>query len=522
MNIRASLALAATGALIGAAGGLALGLLLQRFTYPHIATWGGATAWGAAVGLVAALLAGAVMKPRRPWRKEARACLPAFGVGIVGVTAVMAAGAWAGMAMFDAGIERAFIGPEGVNPRRQTMAHSAWGLRHAAAVFGILLCAWWLCRQTAARMLRKAMGALTVMALLGATLVAAAPAYRAAAPADHSCATDEASVLALMRKVADWQLQRPRHRPTDWHNCPLHAGLLALYRSSGDVRYRDHLLRTGEALRWQLGPQPRLADDHCIGAIYLDLHAQTPYPRWIDATRQRFDALMASPRRGREEWWWCDALFMAPPVLARLAAATGQPAYRRYMDAMFQDTVDYLYDPAHQLFHRDAEARAQAQASSRPVFWGRGNAWVLAGLARTLPFVPADAPERARYEALFRDMAQAVLKAQQPDGFWRSSLLEPEAYPGGESSATALFAFALAWGVNEGLLPRAQALPAIQRAWAALCGAVTREGRLGWAQPEARAPGAAQRFGWETYASGALLMAGAQLRQVGRPPVGPR
>ena len=61
----------------------ALGLLLQRFTYPHIATWGDATAWGAAVGLVAALLAGAVMKPQRPWREEVWACLPAFGVGFV-------------------------------------------------------------------------------------------------------------------------------------------------------------------------------------------------------------------------------------------------------------------------------------------------------------------------------------------------------------------------------------------------------------------------------------------------------
>ena len=115
-----------------------------------------------------------------------------------------------------------------------------------------------------------------------------------------------------------------------------------------------------------------------------------------------------------------------------------------------------------------------------------------------------------------------MIQAQQPDGFWRTSLLEPAAHPGGESSATALFAFALAWGVNEGLLQRHVYLPAVERAWLALCGAVTGEGRLGRVQPEARAPGPARRFDWETYASGALLLAGAELRTALKQAVGVR
>jgi rhamnogalacturonyl hydrolase YesR len=135
----------------------------------------------------------------------------------------------------------------------------------------------------------------------------------------------------------------------------------------------------------------------------------------------------------------------------------------------------------------------------------------LAGLARTLPFVPADHPSRSRYVALFGSMADAVLRAQQPDGFWRSSLLDPQAHPQGESSATALFTFALAWGVNEGLLPASDYKPAIERAWAALSGAVTEEGRLGWLQREAREPGDARRFDWDPFGSGALLLAGAEL-----------
>jgi rhamnogalacturonyl hydrolase YesR len=31
-------------------------------------------------------------------------------------------------------------------------------------------------------------------------------------------------------------------------------------------------------------------------------------------------------------WWWCDALFMAPPVWAGLADVAQEPKYLAYMD----------------------------------------------------------------------------------------------------------------------------------------------------------------------------------------------
>ena len=511
MKIGGAAALAGLGAACGAAGGLVLGLVVQRLTYPHLATWPAVAAWGAAAGVFGGLLAAVMFKPGRPFREHAAAVPVAFCAAMAGVAAIMAFGARVGMLMFDAGIQRAFIGVEGVNPRRQTMIASAWALRNVAAAFGLLLFAWGLSRNHLAPAWRRALPALTLCALAAAVALMAAPAYKAYAPASHSHATDARSVQTLMHKVATWQLLRPRYRPTEWHNCPWHAGLLALHRASGLESYRQHLVQTGEALGWQLGPQLRLADDHCVGSVYLDLYADQQDLRRIQPTRQRFDDLMAQPPPGRQEWWWSDALFMAPPVLARLSAATGQRAYLDYMDRLFWDSVDHLYDPKARLFHRDEQARVEAAAQGRLLFWGRGNAWVLAGLARTLPYLPPDHPSRSRYVDLFCDMAQAVLAAQQPDGFWRSSLLEPQAFAGGESSATALFTFALAWGVNEGHLPAAAFQPAVLRAWAALSGAVTEEGRLGWVQAEARAPGPARRFDHELYASGALLLAGAEM-----------
>ena len=62
-------------------------------------------------------------------------------------------------------------------------------------------------------------------------------------------------------------------------------------------------------------------------------------------------------------------------------------------------------------------------------------------------------------------MAAAFLRAQQPDGLWRPSMLDPGQVPIGETSGSGFFVFGLAWGVNHGLLDRATHWPAITRGW---------------------------------------------------------
>jgi unsaturated rhamnogalacturonyl hydrolase len=51
-----------------------------------------------------------------------------------------------------------------------------------------------------------------------------------------------------------------------------------------------------------------------------------------------------------------------------------------------------------------------------------------------------------------------------------ASLLAPERYPIKETSGSGFYTYALAWGVNQGLLDRAQYEPAVRQAWAALAG----------------------------------------------------
>jgi unsaturated rhamnogalacturonyl hydrolase len=109
-------------------------------------------------------------------------------------------------------------------------------------------------------------------------------------------------------------------------------------------------------------------------------------------------------------------------------------------------------------------------------------------------------------------MSARLVQLQQPDGLWRSSLLDPAAYPGGETSGSGFDCYAMAWGLNQGILDRATYLGPVQKAWTALTTVVSPEGRVGWVQPIGADP--RRDFSadsWEVYGTGAFLLAGSEV-----------
>ena len=150
------------------------------------------------------------------------------------------------------------------------------------------------------------------------------------------------------------------------------------------------------------------------------------------------------------------------------------------------------------------------EPNGRKVFWSRGNGWVLAGLARVLQYLPPDYAGRARFVALFQEMAQRIAGLQGPDGYWRASLLDPDSRPIPETSGTGFFTYALAWGVNAGLLGH-EYEPVVRRGWSALVGAVQPGGMLGYVQQVGAEPGYTGPDQTEIYGSGALLLAGSEV-----------
>jgi rhamnogalacturonyl hydrolase YesR len=190
---------------------------------------------------------------------------------------------------------------------------------------------------------------------------------------------------------------------------------------------------------------------------------------------------------------------------------TGDPRYLDFAVTNWWQTSDHLYDTSEHLYFRGNSYFAKRESNGAKVLWSRGNGWVMGGLVRMLEFLPQDAPSRPRFVQQYREMAEKVLTLQQPDGLWRSSLLDPVTYPLKETSGSSFYTYALAWGVNEGLLDRKRFQPAIDRAWTALVACVDVHGKLTHVQPIGADPRKFSEDSTDCFGVGAFLLAGSEV-----------
>lgn len=331
----------------------------------------------------------------------------------------------------------------------------------------------------------------------------------------------EKYIKQKMLNASEWQLRHPKHNPRDWTNGAFYAGLFKAWQTTkADHIYRA-MMGIGSEQKWQPYRRWFHADDIAVCQMYLDLYAREQNPEMIRPTVDTLQRFIHEPypTKGIEKikLWWCDALFMAPPVFAKLAKATGNTDYLKYNDQFYKECYDLLYNKEEQLFARDLnyvikpDGSGRREKNGKRIFWSRGNGWVMGGLALLMENLPANYPQRPFYETLFKEMAARIVTLQQPDGLWRASLLDPDAYPGGEVSGSGFFCYALAWGINNGLLDKSY-VPAVEKAWVALTKCVNKEGRVGWVQPIGADPRANfSADSWEVYGTGAFLLAGSEV-----------
>ena len=335
---------------------------------------------------------------------------------------------------------------------------------------------------------------------------------------DLSYSTKPDDVAKAMRKVADWQLKISQpYFDRIWTWSALYTGFMAASESLHDPKYRDAMMEMSKKFDWQLRSHLPDADNQSVAQTYLELYLQEKDPAMLRPTQTELDAILAAPREttvpGKENaWWWCDALFMAPPVWSRMYAATGDQKYIAYLDEEWAKTSGRLYDTQEHLYARDASYLTRTEANGKKMFWSRGNGWVMAGTVRTLQYLPKDDPARAKYIAQFKEMAARVAALQGPDGLWRAGMLDPDDYDQPEASGSAFFAYALAAGINQGWLDAKVYRPVIDKAWAGLLHHVYADGRLGCIQQTGAEPAPFKASASYTYGVGAFLLAGSEIR----------
>ncbi len=280
------------------------------------------------------------------------------------------------------------------------------------------------------------------------------------------------------------------------------AAMLQAAEVTGDSRFRDYPIRNFDFIfdhldyfkrqAAEFGPQPRgyrryidmkeLDDCGAIGAALVKLYAikkDERYKAGIDltaahiATRQLrlADGTLARPRPQKVSVWIDDA-YMSIPFLAQMGKLTGD---RKYFDDAAKQVIgmtNILFDRTLGLYDH---SWFQNSAFDAKFFWGRGAGWMLMAMGELLSVLPEDHPDRPQVLETFRRAVQGVAAVQGGSGLWHNLLDKPDSYL--ETSASAMFTFAVARGVNRGWLAPVYA-PVAQAGWKAVARRVHADGRI--------------------------------------------
>ena len=170
---------------------------------------------------------------------------------------------------------------------------------------------------------------------------------------------------------------------------------------------------------------------------------------------------------------WLDDLFMSIPALAQMGKLTGE---RRYYD----EAVAQLAHFAPRMFDKQKglymHGWVQGMAEHPEFHWARANGWAILTKVELLDVLPADHPGRPAVLELLRAHARGLADRQAGSGFWHQLLDRNDSYL--ETSATAIYCYAIAHAINQGWLDARVYGPMTLLAWNAVSTKVNAQGQV--------------------------------------------
>jgi rhamnogalacturonyl hydrolase YesR len=144
---------------------------------------------------------------------------------------------------------------------------------------------------------------------------------------------------------------------------------------------------------------------------------------------------------------WVDDLYQGIPALAQIGKLTGEKKY-------YNEATRQVFLFSERLFDREKGVCMHgwvAGMEPQPAFyWARANGWAIMAIASLLDVLPADHPQRTPLLELFKAYCHGLFKLQSGTGFWHQLMDRNDSFA--ETSATAMFTYVLAHGINKGWL----------------------------------------------------------------------
>lgn len=310
------------------------------------------------------------------------------------------------------------------------------------------------------------------------------------------------STIEIIEKVNNqWQATHKPEVRAFWDDAAYFTGNMEAYKLTGNAKYLEysdkwarHNKWSGanekDQLKWKYKNYGEGQDYVLFGdwqicfQTYLDMYEMNPDAYKIVRAIEVMDRECAM--KENDFWWWADALYMVMPVMTKMYKATGDV---KYLDKLYDNFVyadNLMFDNEEHLYYRDGKYIYPKHKTSngKKDFWARGDGWVLAGLAKVLADMPTTYKHYQFFAQRYRQMAAAVIKCQQKEGYWTRSMLDADHAEGPETSGTAFFTYGLLWGMNNGMLDKATYQPAVDKAWNYLTKtALQADGTVGYVQP---------------------------------------
>ncbi len=230
---------------------------------------------------------------------------------------------------------------------------------------------------------------------------------------------------------------------------------------------------------------PRMLDDSgsmCAAMIKANRAGVLPdalrpwidnYMRWISTGQYRFPDGTLARQRPLANTLWLDDLYMSVPALAQMGALTGE---RKYFDDAVKQIVQFsarMFVPEKGLYRHGWVQ----DMDPHPAFhWARANGWAVVAMAELLELLPEDHPGRAAVLGQYRAHVRGLAQYQDSSGLWHQLLDRPDSYL--ETSASAMYVYAIAHGINRGWLDGFAYGPMVSIAWNAVAQKVNAAGQV--------------------------------------------
>jgi len=266
-------------------------------------------------------------------------------------------------------------------------------------------------------------------------------------------------------------------------------GFDKLWRSTGDQKYYDYIMKYAESQVTEKGDIPRFKgnsmDDMMAGAVIVWAYKQTGKEKFILAADKIRQAYNNYPRTKDKMFWhgrttvgevWVDGCFMGQMFLAK---------YGKYVadaDYCFNEAVQQLIGMHNHLkkgdtglllhaWDEDKDASwADKNTGLSSEVWGEGLGWYALVIVETLEILPENHAKRTELISNLQELMKGLKNYQdQATGLWYNIVDKGNLSDNWhDASGSAMFTYAIKRSAELGFIPVKEYEPVVEKAYKGL------------------------------------------------------